>query len=266
MTERSPWLIRWTERARPLRLYCFAYAGGNATCFSQWQEAVDPCIEICAVELPGRGKRFSEAPYKAMPDLVEAIASVVVKQNKQPAAFFGHSLGALLAFEVTHCLRSHYAPLPVHLFVSGCAAPQNRSPPKNLHALPHDELVEELKKYNGTPPGLLENRLLMELVLPTLRADFMLAEKYAYRAAARLELPITVYYGTEDPHVSEQQAREWRKETKGSCNVVLMEGDHFFLNQKRDAILQNLAAELAVRTVRSGVDLLTRVSQKIVSA
>lgn len=134
---------------------------------------------------------------------------------------------------------------PVHLFVSGCAAPQDRSHSRHLHALPDDELLQELKEYNGTPPEIMANRALMDLILPTLRADFMLAEVYTYRAAPRLAMPITVFSGRADPHISETQAQSWAKETSASCDVTFFDGDHFFINHERQAILESVSRELA---------------------
>jgi len=234
-----------SSQPKRLRLYCFAYAGGNANIYAGWQHQIDADIEICAVQLPGRGARFGEPALSSMPVVVKAIAEAIVGQQKQPFAFFGHSLGALLAFEVARYLRGHYLPQPVHLFVSGCAAPQDRSRSRHLHALPDDELLQELKEYNGTPPEIIANRALMDLILPTLRADFMLAEVYTYRAAPRLAMPITVFSGRADPHISETQAQSWAKETSASCDVTFFDGDHFFINHERQAILESVSRELA---------------------
>jgi len=122
---------------------------------------------------------------------------------------------------------------------------QDRSRSRHLHALPDDELLQELKEYNGTPPEIIANRALMDLILPTLRADFMLAEVYTYRAAPRLAMPITVFSGRADPHISETQAQSWAKETSASCDVTFFDGDHFFINHERQAILESVSRELA---------------------
>lgn len=232
------------ERPR-LRLFCFSYAGGSAASFMPWQEALGPDIEVCAVQLPGRGARFSEAPYTSMPDLVNAIAAVLKAHNTLPFAFFGHSLGALIAFELArHCQRQTQA-MPEQLIVSGCNAPQMRNKTRDLHAMHDAALIKELQRYNGTPPELLQNRDLMELVLPTIRADFALAEKYHYSPSAPLNIPLTVLAGRDDEHTSSAQVEAWQREVTTKCHVDWFEGDHFFLQPKLHEVLDRIKSVLS---------------------
>jgi len=218
----SPWLIRKTGAVRRLRLYCFCYAGGNAVSFMPWQANLDPDIEVCAIQLPGRGARLGEQLYRSMPKLIEDLAQVILRDAPLPFAFFGHSLGGLLAFEMARFFARHQLAMPEHLFVSGVAAPQFRNPSKNLHALPDDQLIQSLRDYNGTPLDILENRDLMELVLPTIRADFALAENYQYRAGLRLNVPITVLAGKLDVDIAPDQVNGWQKETAKNRNVDMV--------------------------------------------
>lgn len=245
MSKSNPWLVRRTKDENKLRLYCFAYAGGSASVYSNWQDELGSEVEVCAIQLPGRGTRFGEMPIQSMSVLTQEIARAIVADSSKSFAFFGHSLGALVSFEVSRYLRGHYLPQPRHLFVSGCAAPQCREPSRKLHQLPDDELLDELKDYNGTPPEILSDRTLMTLLLPMIRADFGLAEEYIYRAAPKLNLPISVFTGAGDTHVSDQQASGWGRETTGPCQVHVLDGDHFFLHHQRAFILKQIANEVS---------------------
>jgi surfactin synthase thioesterase subunit len=227
-----------------MRLYCFCYAGGNATSFMPWQAALDSSIEICAIQLPGRGARLGEKPYRSLSALVADLAEVIALDDAIPFAFFGHSLGGLIAFETARYCQWHSRPMPQHLFVSGCAAPQYRSPSRHLHTLSNHELIQALQKYNGTPIEVLANRELMDIVLPAIRADFALAEDYTYILGPLLPTPITVLTGKLDDHVSLAQAEGWRRETLGECRVELFEGDHFFINGEMREVLDCIKPEL----------------------
>jgi surfactin synthase thioesterase subunit len=188
---------------------------------------------------------MAETPYTSLPDLIASLAEVLANQDATPFAFFGHSLGGLVAFELARFCALYALPMPSKLIVSGTDAPQHRSPPKNLHKMADDELIEALGKYNGTPPEILQHRELMELVLPTIRADFAMAENYAYRVGPLLHIPITVYAGKSDDHIMPQQVANWQKETSGQCSVHWFEGDHFFINSERSLLYECLRAELS---------------------
>ncbi len=240
----SPWVIRAASPARRHRLFCFPYAGGNAFSFARWQEDLDPSIEVCAIQAPGRGARIAEPPIDELPALLRALAPEVVRFDDMPFSFFGHSVGALVAFELTRYLRLHGMRLPGRLIVSGCQAPQFRSPSRGLHALSDDAFLQVLRQYAGTPPEVLESRELMQLLLPTIRADFSLAENYRYRYTPLLPLPISVFAGTTDENKAPGQVDGWQKETSCACDVSWFEGGHFFLNERRDAVLQRIGGIL----------------------
>jgi len=244
----SAWLVRPTPAKRRMRLYCFSFAGGSASTYLPWQAELSPDIEVCPIQLPGRGMRMLEEPFTSFPKLVATIAQVLAneyQQDRRPFAFFGHSLGAAVSFEVARFNAIHALPMPQHLIVSGCDAPQHQSPSKNLHLLSDDELIEALREFNGSPPEVLAHRELMKLLLPCLRADFTLSESYEYRNAPPLNIPITVFAGKLDPHILPADVIEWRKETTGPYRLQWFEGDHFFINPEQDLVLQCIAAELA---------------------
>lgn len=240
----SPWIMRRPGAGRRLRLFCFAYAGGSATAFLPWQAAVDPTVEICAIQLPGRGARMGEAPPADFAQLVRVLTEEIARHRDLPFAFFGHSLGALLAFEVARHGALRRFPAPVQLIVSGCDAPQSRAPSRQLHLLPDDELIQALRDYNGSPAEVLADRELMALILPTIRADFALAERYSYRPGLRLNLPMTVFAGREDDHCKLEQVTQWERETSGPCAIDWFDGDHFFIHAQRDAVLARIGAAL----------------------
>lgn len=236
----TPWVIRTASPARRHRLFCFPYAGGNAFSFARWQDGLSPAIEVCAIQAPGRGARIAEPPIDSLPVLLRALAPEVARFDDLPFSFFGHSVGALVAFELTRYLRLHGMRVPERLIVSGCQAPQFRSQSRDLHTLDNDAFLEVLRRYAGTPPEVLESRELMALLLPTIRADFSLAENYRYRYSPLLPLPISVFAGTTDENKAPGQVDGWQKETARACEVSWFEGGHFFLNEQRDAVMQRI--------------------------
>lgn len=238
----SRWLVGTRSPTRKIRLYCFSYAGGGAHAFMPWQTALGPEIELVAIQMPGRGSRISEPPVQAMLPLIEALAEVIAEENDTPFAFFGHSLGGLVAFELARYCSSHRMAMPKHLIVSGCAAPQHRRLLRRLHDLPDAALIQALVDYNGTPPEILANQELMALLLPMIRADFKIGECYLYQAGEKLSIPISVYAGTRDQNVS--SAQKWADETSLLCQVHSFEGDHFFIHAQRDAVVACLKSEL----------------------
>ena len=165
--KRSATATGWLSYPKPnpqasIRLFCFPYAGGSAVVFRSWPEALPSNVEVVAVQPPGRGARIMEAPFTSLTPLVEAVAEAMRPQLDKPFAFFGHSLGALISFELTRRLRSLGAPQPARLFVSGTGAPQLGQANRPIHALPDSELMEALRNLNGTPAEVLDNAELMQ--------------------------------------------------------------------------------------------------------
>lgn len=248
----SPWLVGSAQAAPRLRLYCFSYAGGGAHAYASWQAALGPQIEVRAVQLPGRGTRMHEAPYTAMAPLVQAFAQQLLGQDDLPFAFFGHSMGALVALEVAHFCQRKRLPMPQQLIVSGATAPRYRGTPRALHQLPDAELIAELRKYGGSPPEVLNHLELMELLLPMIRADFQLIEQYAYRPTVPLAMPVTVLVGADDREATVVHADKWQEETTGPCAVHTFAGGHFFIQSEREAVLACLGAVLSGEVAHAG--------------
>ncbi len=228
-----------------LRLFCFPYAGGGAGIFHSWPRDLPERVELCAIQLPGRGNRWSEKVFTQMGPLVRDLAHALGPfLDDCPFAFFGHSLGGLIAFELTRELRCNLELIPVHLFVSGRRAPDlpDRSAP--VQHLPDSELMEHLRRLNGTPPLLLENEELMSVMLPILRADFALCENYRYHEEAPLTCPLTVFGGGDDQEVTRQELMGWQRQSSGPFSCHLFAGDHFFLHSQKKPLLEALSVAL----------------------
>lgn len=240
-------LWAYTRVPRPeagLRLFCFPYAGGGVPVFHAWPDRLPPWVEVCVIQLPGRGMRMREKPYRQMDALVSALAVALAPLLDRPCAFFGHSLGAWIAFELAHKLRRERRIEPVHLFVSGAGAPHLPQRETPLHDLPEEEFLSALRHLNGTPTELLENDELMRLVAPTLRADFEVCETYSYSSRPLLLCPVTAFGGLSDHRVLESEIEAWREETDGYFRMQMLPGDHFFIHTESQRLLAQLSREL----------------------
>ncbi len=225
------------------RLFCFAHAGGNATSYLPWQTVLGPLVQVCAVQLAGRGTRRSEPPRRSMAEWVSELMPEIAQRADLPFAFFGHSLGGLLAFEVARRCQWRQAPVPAHLILSGCAAPGVRRAPRSLHTLEDPALVDALRDYDGTPPELYAHQDLLKLALPTLRADFQVNHDYRYTPGTPLRMPLTVLAGRSDPHTTTAEIEGWRQETGAACDIHWFDGGHFFIDTSRHSV-QSLVANL----------------------
>jgi medium-chain acyl-[acyl-carrier-protein] hydrolase len=176
--------------------------------------------------------------------LIEAVVANLKIYLDHPFAFFGHSLGALMAFDMARYLRKHFGVVPVHLFVSGCRAPQlpHTGPP--FHALPDAEFIREVERMNGTPKEVLQNRELIQLMLPLLRADFALSQEYTYVDEPPLACPISAFGGVRDQEVNLESVQAWREQTTNRFSFRRFPGDHFFLHTEPMLLLSALAQEL----------------------
>jgi len=225
----------WFEDLSPalkpsLRLFCFPYAGGTSQVFRKWQRHFPPEVDICLVHLPGRGKRIGERPRTRLKPLVEEIADAMHGQLQQAFALFGHSMGALISFELSRELRRRHGITPRQLFLSGHRAPHATKADPPTFNLPHDDFMLELKRLNGTPRELLDDAETRELFLPLLRADFEVVDTYQYLPEEALSCPLTIYSGLQDPKVQISSLQAWRELTSGSCNIKMFPGDHFFIH------------------------------------
>jgi medium-chain acyl-[acyl-carrier-protein] hydrolase len=251
MTDTSIWVTcpKPNPKAK-LRLFCFPYAGGSAWVFRPWLNHLPTTIELCPIELPARGKRWAESPITRLDILIEALKIAILPHLNQPFAFFGHSMGGIVSFELTRLLSKEYNVSPVYLFISGCRAPQIQDLDPPIHNLPEAEFIEELHRLNGTPKAVLENAELMELVLPTLRADFAMLETYNYFGDTPLNCPIAVFGGLQDNEVSYEDLQAWKIQTNQAFSLEMFEGDHFFIDSARSLLLTSITSKLSSLSLR----------------
>ena len=226
-----------------LTLACFPYAGGGAGIFRGWSASLPAPIEVVAVQPPGREQRLLEPAFETLEPLVRAIVSQLAPALTRPFALFGHSLGALLAYEVAHALREQANDLR-YLFVSGLRAPHLRMSREPIHQLPDRSFIDAVRQLGGTPQEILSHAELMELLLPPLRADIAMYETYAPRGRPPLTCPITAFGGVSDPDVTAADLAAWRDHTTGEFTLQLFAGDHFYLRTSQEALLAAISQRL----------------------
>jgi len=230
-----------------LTLLCLPYSGASAMVYSRWRRKLPQWLTLQPVELPGRGARFGEPLHTDMRRLALQLAEEHIATLKTPYAIFGHSLGALLACEMAHALRSLGCPEPVALFASGTAAPTMRADYDRGFAEPKTdaELIKQLRTLNGTREEVLANQELMSLTLPVLRADFLLCGRFEPQQRPLLKCPVHVLGGKADRATTEQLIG-WSKETHGSFSVDMLGGGHFFIHEHEAKVLRVIKDQLDI--------------------
>jgi medium-chain acyl-[acyl-carrier-protein] hydrolase len=235
------WIVDLRNQGESGRLFCFPYAGGGAQIFNAWRELVREDISLHAIQPPGRGKRLFDPPVLDLETAVEAIVEAIGPMLDLPFFFFGHSMGALVAFEVARALRRKTMVLPRRLFLSAYGAPQFKRSRKAIHGLPDNEFTEAVKALEGTPHDVFENPELLSLILPALRADFALVECYQHRFEEPLPTPIVAFCGMRDAYVDREAMEGWQFQTSLFAGVHMMPGGHFFIHEA----LPSLASKIA---------------------
>lgn len=257
MTE-NPWLKFWSKASAgqpALRLFCFHHAGGSAALFREWPRLIEPGYEIVGIQLPGREHRLRETPYDSLKSLLPALHSAIASELTTPFAFFGHSMGSLLAFELTRELRRAGAGLPVCLFVSSRGGPvAGHPPPLRMPALDQDLLSMVQQRYGGIPEKILRDSEMMKLLLPALRADLTILDTYSYEPEPPLPIPIAAFGGSEDHAVPPNLLQNWEAQTSNSFRVELFRGDHFYLKQMPYRLAASISSDIAETLKRATVE------------
>lgn len=259
-----PYDSPWVRRPRPdpdagLRLFCFPYSGAGASVYYPWANLLPRNIEVCAVQLPGRENRLGEKPMTRMNSLVETAVSGLLPYLDKPFVFFGHSMGALLCFEVARFIHSRFHLCPDHLLVSAHRAPHLPRTAAPIHRLPENEFLAEVCKLNGMEKEVVESEELMQMILPILRADFTVCETYAYEGVEPFHCPITAFGALHDGSVNVRSLAAWNEHTTGSFSLLLFPGDHFYISTERAALLEAIARK--IWRTRPETDLAARVGR-----
>jgi surfactin synthase thioesterase subunit len=230
-------------RAR-MRLLCFPYAGATAAVFRDWPRYLPSDLELCAIQYRGRGSRLAEPLSDNVVDVMNSVYPDLQPFLTKPFAFFGHSMGALVSYEFARRLQREGQPGPFELFVSGCIAPHEKSNHDPTYDLPDPEFIAELRRLQGTPPEVLDNAELMQIMTPILRADIKASQTYEYIPGPLLECPLRAFGGIADEDVPQEKVEAWREHTRGSFRAQMLPGDHFFLNTSQSLLTSFIAKEL----------------------
>lgn len=223
-----------------LRLFFFPHAGGGASTFYHWARELPAAVDSYAIQLPGRETRLREPVYQQVPPLVQTLAKVLTPFLDKPFVFWGHSMGAMLSFELIRVLQQKGKPLPQRLIVSGYNAPHIPYADPPLHHLPQQEFGEALYELNGTQKTVLQNAELWDLLFPILRADFQLVETYTYEESEPLLCPITVLDGLSDEKTNEADLQAWQKQSVMPLEMFTFPGNHFFLYERQPAVVDTI--------------------------
>lgn len=246
---------RWLVRPRPnphaaLRLVCFPYAGGSATAFRTWPDALPPEVEVLAIALPGRDARAREPQFDRLTPLAASLADAIGPELRAPFAIFGHSFGAMVGFGFARELQRRSLGQPVHFFASARRAPQlaERLP---LHGLSDPDLLAALRRMGGIPDAVFDVPELVDYFLPIIRADIAVSETETIGTEAPLRCPITAMGGVGDERVTVDELDAWRAQTTGPFEREMYPGGHFFLQSDRDQVLGSVSRRL-VRAIAAG--------------
>ncbi|GGS85392.1 thioesterase [Planobispora rosea] len=245
--------MTWLRCPRPrpravARLICFAHAGGSATAYREWPALLPESVELHAVQLPGRADRFNEPFPESLQALVEEVAAELAPLLDRRVALFGHSMGGLVAYEVTRLLEERGTG-PVRLFVSGCTAPHERRLDRRVSEYDDDRLAAELVRLGGTESEIFAHPAMREIVLPYVRGDFRLIEHHRSRPGPPLRTPVSALVGEADPVVTAAQAKAWEACTVSDFSLTVFPGDHFYLQQLREQVVTEVVQRVGVASV-----------------
>jgi medium-chain acyl-[acyl-carrier-protein] hydrolase len=240
----APWLVRQASvTPASARLICLPYACGNARVFHGWTKSLHG-VEVVSLEAPGKGGRLLEPPCTNLDEICQAILAEITPllEHPLPYSFFGHSYGGLLAYELCSRLQAAGAVMPQRLLLSACGAPWARTP-RSYSTLDDAAFKDLLREYNATPPEILANDAMLALLLPGLRADFVMAENYKSNWPPLHGVVAHVFYGAEDD-IEEEELLAWQQCTDLPISLECLPGGHFFIHSEKDALLKAIAKQI----------------------
>lgn len=238
-------VVRFGSARGKVRLFCFPYAGGSSAAFASWHKKLPDDVEVWAVELPGRGSRLGEQPRTDLHSVLRECLQVVASTADKPFAFFGHSMGALVAYELARELQRTKLLIPNVVIVSGLPAPNRLSA---AHDLPLEQdnayLIEKLRAWGGTPPELLQDEEAMQILLTVLHSDLSLYNSYRFREVPALRVPIAAFGGRQDPETTVPDLAAWAERSERWLGTRLFPGDHFFIRSSEVSVLSTIVSIL----------------------
>jgi medium-chain acyl-[acyl-carrier-protein] hydrolase len=246
------WMVHRPRCLAKLRLFCFPFAGGDASAYYKWADRVPETVELLSLQLPGRGSLYKTPLIDNMDRLMERLLPQTVPLLDRPYIFFGHSLGARIAFELSCRLRQRGEPLPQHFVASGSLPPQLSRLPPMAYELPTPQFKEELRILGGTPDEVLDNPQMLDVFLPMLRSDFQLFETYRPKDRIPLPVDLSIWGGIHDPRVSLEHLLVWGELFTGRVEEHFYPGGHIFIEpaQCGDACLADLGRLLEKNLAR----------------
>ncbi|MFD8410157.1 thioesterase II family protein [Streptomyces sp. NPDC059650] len=248
MQNADGWIRRYhAADDSPIRLVCLPHAGGSASFYFPVSQALSPAVDVLSVQYPGRQDRRHEPGFTDIGAYADALTSALLPWVDRPLALFGHSMGAILAFEVTRRLERDHGIDPVRIFASGRRSPSSFRH-ETVHLRDDDGIVAEMRELSGTDAAILGNEEILRMVLPAIRSDYTAIENYRAAAEDTVKAPVTVLTGESDPRTSSEEADAWEGHTRGAFDIHRFPGGHFFLAQQQAQILKIISAELAAAT------------------
>ncbi|MCG7524335.1 alpha/beta fold hydrolase [Streptomyces sp. OfavH-34-F] len=244
----NAWLRRFhPSDEAPVRLFCLPHAGGSASYYFPVSRTLAPAVDVIAAQYPGRQDRRTEPCVDDVRRLADLVTAEILPWCDRPVALFGHSLGATLGFEVALRLEAA-GTTPLVLFASGRRAPSRPRENENVHLSPDAQLLTTIRRMSGTDPAVLADEELLRSVLPAIRADYKAAETYRYTPGPPLTCPIEVLNGTEDPEVTDAEAKAWTTHTKATCTFHTFPGGHFYLTDHAPKVINLIRTRLTAKT------------------
>jgi surfactin synthase thioesterase subunit len=253
-TETGLWIRRFASAPdAPARLVCFPHAGGAASFFQPVARALTPVADVISLQYPGRQDRRREPVIRSVDEYTERLTAVLGGLPPKPTVYFGHSMGAILAFEAAHRLAATGGQAPASLVASGRRGPATFRD-ESVHLLDDDGIIAEVRDLGGTDTALLDDEEIRRMALPAIRGDFTAIETYRCPADRLVHCPVTVFVGDADPKVTTEEAKTWRQHTTGEFALQVYRGGHFYLVEHSADVLARLRADLtrvaATPTVR----------------
>ncbi|GAB2898606.1 alpha/beta fold hydrolase [Streptomyces deserti] len=237
----------WVRRYHPApdasaRLVCFPHAGGSASFYFPVSSALSAVADVAALQYPGRQDRHTEKGIDSIAELADRAHEALRPCADRPLTFFGHSMGAVLAFEVARRFERD-GQGPVRVFASGRRAPSTHRS-ENVHQRDDEGIIAEMRKLSGTDPRVLGNDEVLRMVLPAIRSDYTAIENYRAEPGATIAAPITVLTGDADPRTTLDEARAWEQHTTGDFDLKVFPGGHFYLTEHAAEVIEVLRAHL----------------------